>query len=1018
MHHPHVSVRGTSARPFRPSVTRLIAVLSLSLSLAVGVALGPLSRTAHADAAPAASVTKAVVDFDGNSTGGTVTVDKTTDLRDQVVHVSWTGLHPSLSGDYMYADDQPRVLDDAGEPLAPDGAYTAREPASSLRTVAVLQCWGANPNRDQCLTYASPNSVQGPQFWTNDPGDYVQWAVDHPGLDPNVYYVTGAAMWDGRETAADVAGYGLDPRATGRNQPTAFPFMTRSGKVYPNGNPPDISEGGNSSDNHRNGLTASDGTGSTDIELYTKESAPSLGCDAAHECSLVVVPLDLMTRTWGPDPEAQAYFDANPADMLTYGISSMRPSMYFTASNWARRIVFPLGFLDEGAACPLGGAQVQSAGNEQSAEAITSWQRPLCNGSVPVSLSHSVQSDSQAVASFARGATDMAVVHAASLDSATKRAPELAPIAASGIGFAWLDDQAPTGQTLKLTPRVMAKLLTESYSTHVDPNTPTAAGTLGQDPDYLRTNPPVVLPDGSTASPLLNVRADPVLVANGGDAIRELWDWVLADADAAAWVNGAPDPWGMTINATWRGYRGSDRFEHRDSWVCATSEICQQSSLGSPPGDLDAYYAEAVKTAMPHQLLAKTVGSSDTGTVRLIRGLQSGTSQFGSTSPFGVTPVTYGWITEPFRTVGLRMDMVFAASATSSRYRVQMAALQNAAGNFVQPDVTGLAHAVKAAVQDPKTGAWSVPVTVADPLAYPVTDISHAEVATTGMAPEVAAKVAAVLDHAAGPGQLLGPEAGALPQGYVPLPTVMQDQTEKIANDVRAQAGPLTLQTLTGTVPTPTPTSTPTLTSTPTPTSTPTLTNVTPVAKPAPTVSLNASQSRAALPESPPVVPVNHVPQATATPTVTPTVSRSPSPSPSTSAKAGPTPSSSPTKEPTAANNSDGSRKTVGHGSGGSGGGGGVVPPVVPPSSAAHIGASSASPEPASSTAPDLAPAGAVPVAQVQTVATQSEAAGPMKWALLTVLLLGFAAAAASQVLAFRSSRRSLPSLLRRAKTT
>ena len=988
------------------------AVGSLLLSLSVAAVVSPLSGTARAEAT-VRSVTKAVVDFDGQATGGTVSVDKTADLRDQVLHVTWAGLHPSLNKDVYEGKNQltdPWVFDQAGEPLDTSPLSEGKDPATALRTVAVLQCWGANPKRDNCLTLTRPTGVASGFFWAN-PVPYELWVAANPGVDPE-RYPESASVWDGRESQAEVDRLGLDPRRSNRSQTLNFPFTSRSGRVYPNGDAPDISGYGDlATDNRRNGITGPDGAGSVDIEVYTKESAPSLGCDAAHACSLVVVPLDLMTRVWGPQPEATQYFKDNPAlDGIgsaenSFGLLSMEPSRYFSASNWARRIVFPLGFVDDGGACPLGGEQVQSAGNEQTVEVITAWQRPLCSGKdagagqLALSLNHSVQSDVQAAGAFARGSTDLAVVHSASLDGAARRGPELAPIAASGVAFVWNDARVPSDTQVNLTPRLVAKLLTQSYgSASWDPNTPTAAGNVATDPDFLHSNPAILDEvTGLAQTPLESIES-PILVSHESSAIRQLWDWVLADPDAAAWVNGAQDPWGMTINSTWRGYDGSDKFELRDSAIC-TAEADPEGggACGLTLSDLSfqAEFKKVYKDIPVHILTSKVVEDQDGAARRVLRGSETQTPVFGTTSPDFSTPITYGWKKRDPNPQGYQRELAFSNSATASRYRLRTVALQNSSGKFVQPDVTGLVHAMNAAVQDPKTGAWSVPVTVADPLAYPVTDISHAEVATTGMESTVAAKVATVLDWASGRGQLLGPEAGSLPPGYVPLPAKMQDQTKRIADDVRAQVGALTLQAISGVTPSPTPSATPTVTASATPT---------PTKSASPTPS--ASSSRSATPSAAPTSASTQPTPSKVAPTPTPkTVSESPSPSPSSTRKATPSPS------PSSSRRAAGGGGSGSHGTGVSSGSG-----ARPSSGSAASLAPSASAASSGSSEPAVNPS-AAGIAEVQTVAAQAETAGPMRFALMLVLLLGLAGAVASQVVAFRANGKSLPSLPWRRKT-
>ena len=104
---------------------------------------------------------------------------------------------------------------------------------------------------------------------------------------------------------------------------------------------------------------------------------------------------------------------------------------------------------------------------------------------------------------------------------------------------------------LNLTPRLVAKLLTQSYRLQVTIGTPPAydwmvenPADLGTDPDFLRFNPEFQLlytADGRTFSGLQ-------LPAGSSDAALQVWEWILADAEARAWLNGTPDEWGMKVN--------------------------------------------------------------------------------------------------------------------------------------------------------------------------------------------------------------------------------------------------------------------------------------------------------------------------------------------------------------------------------------------------------------------------------------------------------------------------------------
>ena len=104
---------------------------------------------------------------------------------------------------------------------------------------------------------------------------------------------------------------------------------------------------------------------------------------------------------------------------------------------------------------------------------------------------------------------------------------------------------------LYLTPRLVAKLLTESYKgefEEISALKPTSRytwmqsnpQTLFSDPDFLQYNP-----EFANLTTEQQVDAGTLLVEEAGsDAASTLWQWVLSDPEAKAWLDGKPDPWG------------------------------------------------------------------------------------------------------------------------------------------------------------------------------------------------------------------------------------------------------------------------------------------------------------------------------------------------------------------------------------------------------------------------------------------------------------------------------------------
>jgi hypothetical protein len=123
-------------------------------------------------------------------------------------------------------------------------------------------------------------------------------------------------------------------------------------------------------------------------------------------------------------------------------------------------------------------------------------------------------------------------------------------------------------------------------------------------------------------------------------------------------------------------------------------------------------------------------------------------------------------------------------------FSLPVAALENAAGNYVYPTTASML----AAVEDDMTTAKNKVTQQVDPdrkvkNAYPLTMVIYAMVPTSGISKAKAAKIAQWLDFVAGQGQQPGDQPGQLPAGYVPLTAGMRAQTLKAASEVLNRTG-------------------------------------------------------------------------------------------------------------------------------------------------------------------------------------------------------------------------------------
>ena len=701
--------RGLHRAPSR-AVPALRLALAAALVLAAGVVLTPGSARAGTDATATGSAV--TVSGHGAFAGLRVTVDQTTNLINQVVRVSWSG----------------------GTPTAPvTGGF-------SVDYVQVMQCWGddpAGPDREQCQFGSLYGDARGGPWAASRQTSY------------------GVALDDPLET------YRQEP---GTYTPAFVPFRSVTGKTVTGA----LNEFYDtySSNEAPFGRTGADGTGEEFFEVQTAREAPGLGCGErlaggkGRGCWLVVV------------PRGTTEVNGEHVSRTPFGQLASSP---LSATNWRDRIVVPLAFQPIGLACPIGSAERRTLGQEPVAEAVVRWQPALCGtGSI---FGFSQVADDLARKQLREDAPGLAFVSrpADGVDDAV-----YAPVALSGLAVAFnLEVQASrdappevkarngeriTG--LRLTPRLVAKLLTQSYVSATLAVPKAMAGNpydLTRDPEFLALNP---------AFRDYYFNGVPALVVPLGlsDATAQLWDWLRADADAKAFLNGKADPHGAVVNPY---YRGLDlpRADYPKS-----DPGCQEFGDGRPvlcTLDALAYAAdlhEAARGAARGDTLARNYWD-----------------------PNAAPP---SWRKAPPQLSGARAVLVLADTATAERYSLPTAALRNAAGVFTRADGTGLLAGLAAATPDGD-------VLVTDPsvrarAAYPLTTLTYAATAPARLTAGDAKAYAAFVRYAVTDGQVPGTDAGRLSPGYVPLPKAQRDRALAVATRIaRRDAGtaPATPQT-------------------------------------------------------------------------------------------------------------------------------------------------------------------------------------------------------------------------------
>lgn len=738
--------------------TRLIAGLALFGLAVTLVVLGPPrdeARAAEGDPTDSA-VTVSGVDgpYDAFS-DLRVTVSQTENLTTQGITISWTG-----------------------------GAPTS--PLKTFRTnfMQIMQCWGEpdDPHlRDTCqfgahvpAPYTGPDRIGAETGWRSVGVDDPLETYDGPATGPfrrlPFRSVDGVDYYPTNDTAA-----GEGPLPDG--------FEHRLTEVM-----------NASSSNEQPWLvTAGDGTGETTFWLQTNKEAPHLGCGRVTEdapegrpCTLVIVPRGTHNVNGDPAPSTAA-IDDSP----------------FSASNWAAHIAVPLDFQPVGAFCELGAEERPTVGTELMADLMTSWQPVLCAEGT-TTYGFAATGDIEGVRqlmSGVEGAPGLAFTADAVDVGEGDPAVVHAPVAVSGMTIAFNIDVEPQLfsppeiealwgsriRDLELTPRLVAKLLTQSYQADVPEGASGGVEHLTNedgvenpiyityDPEFRELNPDFAYFPISASGPKGLTVTFPNAVAN-----REVWRWVLNDPEAKAWLGGEPDENGMIVNPFYEDL-GLDEAPLLN--FPKADPTCDRP--GNAPED--KLYCSLD--------LRPYIGSYNEVAQRVLR------ADLGEKTVWDVNAQPPVYVASPPRPIGRRWSIGLTDTASTERYAVFTASLRNAAGEFVQPTQESMRAAVDSMVDTNDDGVLEIDPSAQAAGAYPLTMVTYAAV-RVDQEPPALLDYAKLLAYAVDDGQEPGDGRGQLPRGYVPLPDELREQT--------AAAAVLLALLADGATATPTPTPTPT----------------------------------------------------------------------------------------------------------------------------------------------------------------------------------------------------------------
>ena len=498
-----------------------------------------------------------------------------------------------------------------------------------------------------------------------------------------------------------------------------------------------------------------DGSGSYDFSLQSSLTAPQLGCGApvksgtaivGRSCWLVVV------------PRGEYDADGKAASANSDGRVTGSP---LTATNWADRVQVKLDFNAIGASCPLGRAERRTAGTELVADAMTSWQSALCATGTTYGYSEIGDSETRTeVTSGVAGSAGLGfVTDPVDPTTATGETLDYAPVSESAIVVTYnidkdLQKTAPDYSengtpvtNLVLSPRLVAKLLTQSYQDDV-PNGPFESYvnknplSIRNDPDFLALNPEFKFFTPSDAP-------DGLMVALGDtDAAAQVWAWLRADPDARNFLNGQPDPWGETVNPAYLALNlGTDATV--DSYPKTDLTTTAALSNGAPGyGTLN--------------LRPYTLDMDEAAHRTLI-------SDIGSTTVWDQSKQPAAYADGGAQVPGSRFELAITDSNASDLYALNVAKLKNQAGDYVAPDTSSINAAVSGMVSSGTAG-----VSVTDPTksisgAYPLAMLSYAVINVCDSPLAALKDYKKLLTYIVGAGNTQGSDPGDLPLGYVPL---------------------------------------------------------------------------------------------------------------------------------------------------------------------------------------------------------------------------------------------------------
>ena len=516
----------------------------------------------------------------------TVSVDHTEDLRGRErVLVIWTGARPSAGR--------------AANPFGENGL-------NQEYPVVILQCRGlddpALPAAQQLSPETCWTSTRMQRSAVHDPA--------HGRVAARPVRRAGGQAAQGRHHP--VARPGDLPRHRGAGHQVT-PFVAASAQVYPactaETMPPEAAVGAAFPPAEIAAFTDLDGNGSAQYEVRSSVENESLGCSYQVACSLVVIPIMGLSCDVDAECARTGQFLPGSSNFANQGVDlAVSPSLWWSESNWRNRFSVPLTFGLPPDACNVLDDRPPTGfyGTELISQAALQWSPAYCLDKKRFKFQANAMPDSAAFGLMETGEAAAAFV-SGKHETTGQAAVVYAPTAVTGFAVGYVvdrPDNAGEVTDLRLTPRLLAKLLTQSYlGSDLGRGHRGIADnplSINLDPEFQKLNPGLDTISREAAATVLSL-------SESSDVMTALTSYIANDRKAMDFVGGKPDQWGMKVNPSYKKIElPTAEWPLLDDYVPQTQDECLLQNpapyftqLAAPVTSLRKI-AEAVLDAWPN----------------------------------------------------------------------------------------------------------------------------------------------------------------------------------------------------------------------------------------------------------------------------------------------------------------------------------------------------------------------------------------------------------------------------------